>query len=554
MKRRLIFTNAITVFASLLLLLFLSCLIVSNINTKNAEDELHNYLNITTEIYTGDNAENTAALLHEANANLRVTIIDIDGNVKVDTSLESTESHLDRPEIVNLGTVAYRYSNTLGINMMYLASFDDGSYVRVSLPESSITVIVTNLMIYGSIGLMAIMGISILFIFGLTKNMFMPLKKQIGKLSTIVGEETEYDGDDIEVLSGQIDEVNHLINQKIDSLKNETEKVNFVLDSINQGLIVVDGHENVIMINSYAANIFKFDKEEILNKKYLYLIRDVEIQKQIQKAIENNALVSTDYKIDGRIYLFNFNSLKNNWSSYQNKNGVALLIIDVTDKRNIEVMKREFFANASHELKSPLTSIIGFQQMIKEGIITDDTEIKDATTRTIKEANRMNKIIVEMLELSKLESKEQKKIEPTELKPIIENIIESYQKELSDRNINVNLNIENLAVSMNALDADHLVRNLIDNAVKYNNIGGKIDITVSKKNRNLIVQDNGIGIALEHQSRIFERFYRVDSVKSKEAGGTGLGLAIVKHICMEYGFKIMVESELGTGSKFTIQF
>jgi len=226
----------------------------------------------------------------------------------------------------------------------------------------------------------------------------------------------------------------------------------------------------------------------------------------------------------------------------------------VTDKRNVEVMKREFFANASHELKSPLTSIIGFQQMIKEGIITDEAEIKDATTRTIKEANRMNKIIVEMLELSKLESKEPKKTEPVEFKMIISNILESYQNEIADREIKVSMHLDNLAVNINVLDADHLVRNLIDNAIKYNNHGGKIDIDVSEKERRIIVQDNGIGIALENQSRIFERFYRVDSGKSKEAGGTGLGLAIVKHICMEYGFKIVVESELGVGSKFTIQF
>lgn len=156
----------------------------------------------------------------------------------------------------------------------------------------------------------------------------------------------------------------------------------------------------MILINAYIANILNFKQEDVVNKNYLYLIRNQEIQAAIEAAFANQKVKAVDLALHGRIYLLSFNLIENSWLG----RGVVVGVLDVTEQRNVEKIKREFFANASHELKSPLTSILGYQQMILEGIIDDEQAVKEATAKTIKEASRMNQIIIEMLELSKLES------------------------------------------------------------------------------------------------------------------------------------------------------
>jgi two-component system phosphate regulon sensor histidine kinase PhoR len=215
-------------------------------------------------------------------------------------------------------------------------------------------------------------------------------------------------------------------------------------------------------------------------------------------------------------------------------------------------MKRDFFANASHELKSPLTTILGYQQMVSEAMLTKPEEIDDAVKRTIKEAKRMDKILGEMLELSRLESKYEVVIEDINLKNVVEDIIDSYNIELNEKKINVIVNVENCLVRINQSHCNQLINNLIDNAIKYNNPGGKLEITL--KDNYLIIKDSGIGIAKADQIRIFERFYRVDKGRSKELGGTGLGLAIVKHICSLYSIIINLKSELYKGTEFKLTF
>lgn len=215
-------------------------------------------------------------------------------------------------------------------------------------------------------------------------------------------------------------------------------------------------------------------------------------------------------------------------------------------------MKREFFANASHELKSPLTSIIGYQQMIYEGIIDDEISIMEATQKTIKEASRMNKIIIDMLELSKLESEIEVKKEIVKINQIVQDILNNYQSEIGSKKINIFSNIIDMNLNMNLNHAIELIRNLIDNAIKYNKENGIIRIILN--NQLFSIEDTGIGIPLEDQIRVFERFYRVDKGKSKEVGGTGLGLAIVKHICSIYKFELKLESKINLGTKITVFF
>ena len=554
MKRKYIILNVAILFVSLVSFMLVSCLIVSNVNKRNIKTEISNYLQIVVKAYNGDNMADASSLLTNSINDVRVTFIDADGNVLYDTKKdEIEENHLDRPELKNLGNVYFRYSNSLGKRMVYVAGFKDDIYIRVAILEASVVTIVNYLVGYGFLALFIISIISFILMDNVSKKAVIPLKTEIKKISNIVGENVDNTSDDIEVLSMQIDEIHSLIDKKIFLLKSETAKLNYIVDNMAQGLVIINALNDVVLINSKALNILDINNLEIVGKPYLYLIRDIKLQKIIEDVINNEKNVTYNFESNGKHYLFSINSMKNSFASYDNKNGVSIFMVDITNEKKLERVKLDFFANASHELKSPLTSIIGYQQMIEEGIITDENEIKDATAKTIKEANRMNQIIIEMLELSKLEAKNNIKTkEVLSIKNTTLDILSSLIPNMHQKHISYKIIGDDFNVLISPTDLNHLIRNLIDNAIKYNKENGTIIIELN--DNTISVSDTGIGISKENISRIFERFYRVDKAKSKELGGTGLGLAIVKHICINNNLKIDVESTLNEGSKFSVKF
>lgn len=554
MKRKYIILNVAILFVSLVSFMLVSCLIVSNVNKRNIKTEINNYLQIVLKAYNGDNMADASSLLTNSINDVRVTFIDTNGNVLYDTKKdEIEENHLDRPELKKLGNVYFRYSNSLGKRMVYVAGFKDDIYIRVAILEASVVTIVNYLVGYGFLALFLISIISFILMDNVSKKAVIPLKTEIKKISNIVGENVDNTSDDIEVLSMQIDEIHSLIDKKIFLLKSETAKLNYIVDNMAQGLVIINALNDVVLINSKALNILDINNLEIVGKPYLYLIRDIKLQEIIDEVINNEKNVTYNFESNGKHYLFSINSMKNSFASYDNKNGVSIFMVDITNEKKLERVKLDFFANASHELKSPLTSIIGYQQMIEEGIITDENEIKDATVKTIKEANRMNQIIIEMLELSKLEAKNDIKTkEVLSIKNTTLDILSSLIPNMHQKHISYKIIGDDFNVFIAPTDLNHLIRNLIDNAIKYNKENGTI--TIKLNDNTISVLDTGIGISKENISRIFERFYRVDKAKSKELGGTGLGLAIVKHICINNNLKIDVESTPGEGSKFSVKF
>ena len=484
-----------------------------------------------------------------------MTFISLEGDVLYDTlsDTEEFDSHINRPEIVDLGRVVARYSDTFKLRMMYVASIKHGIYLRVAIPVASINKIIINFMFVALFVLIAITILSVLIMMPINKETLKPLRKVVDKMEKIVEFSGDYYYDNIETFSHHIDKISNLVDEKIKAIADEKEKVDFVLNNMNQGLIVISSEKEVVLVNDYICNVLNVKKEKVINRDYLYLIRDVNLQIQISKAIEDSIISTTDIKIGDQTYSVYFNTIKSSWLTRSNgKAGVALLFTNITKAKKIEIMKKEFFANASHELKSPLTTIIGYQQMIKEGIVKDKKEIAQATENTIKEATRMNAILSEMLELSKLENVKKVQVTDVDLPLTIKDVLNSYDNNIKSKNLSINLDLKDVIIKMNTDHAVHLVRNLIDNAIKYNVNEGFINIKLEKKS--LTIADGGIGIDEEHQSRIFERFYRVDKGKSKELGGTGLGLAIVKHICSLYNFDISFKSKKNEGTIFTIDF
>ena len=548
MKRKILCIEIVSTILTLLVLFVVSSIYVNNQNYKTAEDELYSYSNIACEIFGGDNFDELKTAITKANKEIRVTVIDKTGEVIIDSSLIEADNHLNREELEKLGECVTRYSNSLKLNMMYLAKMDDGYYIRLALPVEPLNTFINNYIGFGLITLLLVLSISIVITSFLYNKTLKPIKNEINKLEKVLGHELTNDTD-FELLSSKINELTILLNEKVRSLSNEKEKTKYILDNMNQGLVLLNSEGKIDLINKYSLALFGFDQEYILDKNYTYLFRDMVVQEKIKTCIKNDQEEQVIFDLNGKKFLLYINMLENSWSNATNSH-VALLFVDVTLQENMNSLKREFFANASHELKSPLTSIIGYQQLIQQGILTTNEEIQDATLRTIKEAQRMNKLIIEMLDLSRLENNVQTILEKVNISKVINDCLVELQPSIERRNIELNVKLDDVTIEASQSDLYKLIKNIIDNAIVYNKENGKLKIEL-KKNE-LTISDTGVGISQEDLEHIFDRFYRVDKARSKESSGTGLGLSIVKHICLLYGYEINVKSKIGVGTVVTI--
>lgn len=547
MKKRLIISNILVVFFSMIALLFISCFIVSESNFKRTSSQIKSYLNIACNIYDGTNQDELTSYFSN-NKDIRITIIDKTGKVIFDTEKNTEENHLSRQEITSLGQVTCRYSTTLNISMYYVAAEDSNTYIRIALPENSVNSIVQQLLIYGTLTLAIICVLTIFISINIINQSMEPLKQEIKKLSTIVGEDIPVNDSDIDFLSHQIDDVQFLINQKIYNIQEEKDKTIAIIDNLNQGFILLDDELNTVLINKIAKKLLSYNNE----KNYLYYIRSLQIQNAINNTLKEHKALEEQIIQDNKAFIYQISPLQYQENG-KNKNGVSILFYDVTDQYQLQKAKQDFFANASHELKSPLTTIIGYQQMISEGIIDTNEEIIDASKRTLHEAKRMNQMVIDMLELSSLESEKIINNEVNNLKEVTQNIINSYTLKLEDKHINLSTSLSDLNVKIPQKDLIHLISNLIDNAIKYNIEKGKIDININKDDNSFIIEDTGIGISKANQERVFERFYQVDKNRASDQG-TGLGLSIVKHICLKYNIKLKLDSKLNKGTSITLVF
>jgi two-component system phosphate regulon sensor histidine kinase PhoR len=552
MRRKLVIVNSIVIFLSLVLFLFVSTFIFRNINRESTSNNLRSQLTTIATYFDGTNFDETKALFTDTNPSLRITIINIDGSQVLDSWNETNPgSRLNHPEIIDIGSIHIRYSDTTQTEMMYIAKIDNGYILRVALPINLIDQFINNYLAVGLLALLIIFSLSLFVLFPLTRSSLKPLNDKMASLSKIAGDRQYQSSDSIEELASKINEFEYLIRQKLNVFEDESVELDKVFNSMNQGLIVVSNDEKVLAVNDYAINLFKVKKVDILNKNYIFLIRELSIQEKIKNVIFNKNFQSFDLKFNNRTIQASFIPF-NNLSNNKLIEGIIIILNDVTELRNIDNIKREFFANASHELKSPLTTILGYQQMIKEGVITSSEDVKNATEKTIKEVTRMNQMVIEMIELSKLESNQEVKVEDVRLDIVIKEITDRYRKQLEDNKLTLNLNLAKVSKKVSKNYMEQLFANLIDNAIKYNKPNGSITIELTDKK--FVITDTGLGIASEHVSRVFERFYRVDMAKSKDSGGTGLGLAIVKHVCSHYNFKINLESQIKSGTKVSVEF
>lgn len=566
MRKKLTIFHSLIVFLSLAILALTSCLAVNSVNKTNYEKQLNSYFSLTAEVLNLEEKDSTdevsaikdtVSTLSNSEDGLRITIIDLTGKVIADSDKsEISSSHLDREEIKNPGTIVYRYSTTLGKKMMYLAGKDlSGKYfIRVSIPLGNIYSILKITILVSVITLIVVLILSIVTdIFVIDKSL-KPLREDTRRLASIIHSDAiETKDDDLADISYQIDKTKDLIDEKIHSLTLEKEKVNFILDSMNQGLIIIEKDKSIQLFNKATSLIFRTPIKE--GDSLTILTIQPEIFDAFNDAMKNSSSCF-DLNISGKEYLVNVSPITENWiESEEEVKGVMMTFVDINEKKRLEDAKKDFFANASHELKSPLTSIIGYTEMIKNGFLQEPNEIQEAEDRILSESKRMNEIVKEMLDLSRLESEQlSKSIESLSLTDSIRMNLGLFDKEISDSNLHIDILGDDFKVSMDKEDLNLLVKNLIENAVRYNKKDGSIKIVLDSEKRTLAITDSGIGIPKEDLNRIFERFFRVDKARSRKLGGTGLGLSIVKHICLNYYISIHVDSLLGVGSTFTLMF
>lgn len=547
MKRKLIITNSIIVFVSLLTMLVVSMITITNQNNKFYQKQVTNYLKIACTNFDGTNFDDTKEYIKSLDKDIRLTIIESStGKVVIDSfEDEINENHLDRPEINNLGEVYKRYSTTEKKNMLYVAEKVNNYYVRIAIPIGSVNKIIYTYVTISLIALTVILAFSIFAISFVNKKSLTPINSEVAKLATLANE--DYQDVTIDDLPVVINSITNVLDNKIHEIELQEQEIEAILNLLTQGVVVIDSNESLRFINYKATKILD-SNNNLIGKNYLYLFRDTKLQKLILEVFKNHSQVN---------YLLNIDSTKINCNvTYLTEaklnGGIIITLEDITKQANLEEEKRDFFQNASHELKSPLTSIIGYQQMICDNIVDSKDQIINYSSKTLKEAKRMNNIIIDMLNLSSIEQNYQKKQDIVKVDKALIEILDSLEDRIKARNISVITNIAKCETVGDAKLIDELIRNLIDNAIKYNVDNGKIMITLNTST--LTIEDTGIGISKEYQSRVFERFYRVDKGHSKEIGGTGLGLAIVKHICEIYQYELKLESTIGKGTKITIKF
>lgn len=491
-----------------------------------------------------------------AKGQIRITLIKADGNVIFDSEKKSDENHLERSEIKDAlqdgEGYSSRYSETTRTNTYYYAmKLSNGNILRVAKDADALNSVFTSILPYMILIFIMLLIMSLAIGFFLTKKIINPITKLSESVDDIG---TDIDADDIyPELSPFITEIiaqKREIRYQLGKVEREKNKVAAIIQNMSEGMILLDLNKNILLMNEATKRIFNVGDVTLKHDSLLYISRDKDVNDCVDKALdgENSSL---ELMLNGRIYQM----IANPVASQGEQIGVICLIIDITEKKEMESMRQEFTANVSHELKTPLTSISGYAEMIEAGIVKEG-DIKNFAGRIRKESARLLSLISDIILLSRLDNSQKAEAirkETVNLLTIAQKCADDIAVQAERQGVVVRVSGEEYIMRGNITLLTELVQNLCDNAVRYNrDKDGKVDITVG--DGFIDVKDTGIGIPPEHRARIFERFYRVDKSRSKERGGTGLGLAIVKHICELYDAKIELKSSEGFGTEIKITF
>jgi len=477
----------------------------------------------------------------------RVTWIDTDGTVLFDTRVDEgvMENHADREEIresFQTGTgSAVRNSTTLTEQTYYEARrLSNGTVLRISANQASAWALMMDLLWPIILIALLAIGLSALLARRMAKNIVEPLNK--------LNLEQPLSNDTYEELSPLLRRINqqHLqIDAQMRKLQRKTDEFIQITSHMQEGLVVLDKETHIRSINSAAMNIFGTDGS-CVGSSFFRVNRSNALRQALNDALDRGH-GSVMQELEGRIYRFDMSSIQ----SDGNLLGAVILAVDVTETQNAEQLRREFSANVSHELKTPLQGIIGSAELLESGIVKAE-DVPRFVGHIRKEASRLVNLIEDIIRLSQLDEGVEFPTEQVDMLALAEDVKEILAPSAAKKNVTINVTGNGFAINGVRRMLQEIIYNLCDNAVKYNVPGGSVRIHA--QDHKLTVSDTGIGIPAEHKDRIFERFYRVDKSHSKASGGNGLGLSIVKHAAAYHKAEITLESLPGKGTTITVQF
>ena len=477
----------------------------------------------------------------------RVTWIDTDGTVLFDSRVdESTmENHADREEIREAFATgsgsAVRNSSTLTEQTFYEARrLTDGTVLRISANQASAWALMMDLLWPIILISVLAIGLSLILARRMAKNIVEPMNKL--DLEHPLSNNTY---EELAPLLRRINQQHLQIDSQMRKLQRKTDEFIQITSHMQEGLVVLDKEIHIRSINTAAIKIFRAE-ESCVGSSFFQVNRSNALRQALNDALDRGH-GSTVQELDGRAFRFDMSSIQSEGKLL----GAVILAVDVTETQNAEQMRREFSANVSHELKTPLQGIIGSAELLESGMVKpEDTSRFVGHIR--KEASRLVNLIEDIIRLSQLDEGVKLPAEQVDMLALAEDVKEILAPSAAEKNVKIDVTGHGFAIKGVRRMLQEIIYNLCDNAIKYNVPGGSV--TVHIENNRLVVSDTGIGIPAEHKDRIFERFYRVDKSHSKASGGTGLGLSIVKHAVAYHRAEISLESTPGKGTTVTIQF
>ena len=505
----------------------------------------------------------------------RVTLILPDGTVVGDSDENPTrmDNHADRPEVMEAlagkAGSSVRYSTTVKANLMYVAlPINRGDQlvgvVRLSIPltvvDETLKGMLWKIILAGLLIALAATPVSLY----ISRRISQPLSEMkdnaerfaSGQLDSRIRVEGP---DDVIRLAEALNAMAAQLDDRIHTVTTQRNEQEAILSSMVEGVIAVDSNQNILSLNRAAAKLLDISSGFASGQPVAMVMRNKQLQEFVNKALASSETVEQDIEFhrgeSGQVLKVMGTALRD---VNQSPIGAVIVLNDVTRLKRLENMRRDFVANVSHELKTPITSIKGFVETLLGGAMDNPEDNKRFLEIVASQADRLNAIIDDLLSLSQLEQDSEKAaivIEESKLKPVLEMAIQACAPKASEKTVHVGLNcLESITVRINPQLFEQAVINLVDNAIKYSLPSTQVRVEASVDNGELTVAvtDKGRGIEKEHFSRLFERFYRVDSDRSREMGGTGLGLAIVKHIAQVHGGRVSVDSSVGKGSTFKI--
>lgn len=544
------------IFKSLFLLaltaLLLSAVLFLWITSKHITQENFDNLKNQAQIILALHEEGkfNYANLQNKNINERITILAPDGKVLFDNYVDASalENHLAREEVqqalkYNEG-YAIRMSDTLDEEVTYYAvKMPEGNILRFAETNDSILIRFASTIHYLIAIWLLLIVLAYLAAKSITAHVVRPLQDidlEQPLLQPIIYPE-------LHPLLERIALQQTKLEKEMRRYKNKKKEMKAVTNNMNEGLIVLGSNGEILSINKSGVNFFAKEKQELIGQNILILNDSPELEQLLNNIIatgKGSALIekgSSYYQLNG---------------SKVGENGIVLIIMDVTEKTASEKLRREFSANVSHELKTPLQSILGYSEIMLSGLVKKDDSPR-FLQKIYDEAKNLLHLIDDIIKLSKLEEHNLDTLDEIDLKTIAQNIISRLQHKAAQNNIRLTLNCPAEKCSMIGITSmiEETFSNLIDNAIKYNNPGGSVNVAIVEKENKWVISvaDTGMGIAPEEKDRIFERFYRIDKSRHKAVEGTGLGLSIVKHSIMYHKGSIKINSSIGRGTTFIVK-